>query len=289
MNLSKIKSKKVLLTHADRPNAVIGYETRTIESNPNTPLASEIIVNMSQEGDFAILLRCYNSGAKVSYKINNTVTEFNGDYNDILGNFCRPKHKTEMTLDKCRAWFRKNYHQFGTVANVIQTALNMCRNTEELESTYRNVCTALEYDIKPFATKTSDIEEYNNRTHNAFDNRNDREYYGDGLYKTYNYHGEYEEQPQHERVIRERQLSSYSSKCKETYNIITEKELCTTLGYIQYLDDLELPENIYKCKCGAYTKYRTVDCFFDNNNGIFRTYPDRDVCCPHCGALRLAR
>jgi hypothetical protein len=286
--LIKDLQKKVLLTHADVPEKVIGYEKQLIENG--IPHATEILIILSQEGDFGILTRCYNSGAKILYKVKgcNLIDEYKGEFTADLEQFCRTKHKTEMTLDKVKTWFHKNARQFGPTAIIINTILNLAHSTTELEETYRNICIALGYDPKPFSVKQSDIEEFNTQLGYIKDNRNDREYFGDDVRKTYNWKDEYEEHPIEPTNI-PRKLSSYNSYCKKTYNIISEKELCTVLAYAMYLDNIELPENVYKCECGAYNKYRTADVEWDNNNGRYRTYPDRDVCCPNCGALKPAR
>lgn len=286
--LVKDLGKKVLLTHADVPEKVIGYEKRLIENG--VPNATEVLVVLSQEGDFGVLARCYNTGCKVAYKVKGrkTITEYNGEFTSDLEQFCRIKHKTEMTLDKVKSWFYKNRHQFGDTAIIINTILNLAHSTTDLEETYRNICVALGYDPKPFNIKHSDIDEFNLRLSYTNDNRQDREYIGDGIRKTYNWQGEYEEHII-ESTLRPRQLSSYNSECRKTYNIISEKELCTVLAYATYLDSIELPEDVYKCECNAYNKYRTADVEWDNNNGRWRSYPDRDVCCPNCGRLRPAR
>ena len=285
--LVKDLQKKVLLTHADVPERVMGYEKRLIENG--IPSATEVLVVLSQEGDFSVLARCYNAGCKVYYKVKgcNAITPYTGEFTADLEQFCRVKHKTEMTLNKARAWFKRNSFQFGNTSAIINTVLNLAKSTTDLEETYRNICVALGYDPKQFNIKQSDIEEFNTKLGYIHDNRNDREYAGDGIRKMYNWKGEYEEHPV-EFTTPYRQLTSYNSHCKRTYDIISEKELCTVLAYAKYLDQLELPENVYICKCGAYNKYRTADVEWDDNNGRWRSYPDRDVCCPNCGALRLA-
>ena len=286
--LVKDLQKKVLLTHADVPEKVVGYEKRLIENG--IPSATEVLVVLSQENDFAVLARAYNAGCKVSYKVKgrNTITPYTGEFTPDLEYFCRSKHKTEMTLEKAKTWFSKNSFQFGDTASVIATVLNLAKSTADLEETYKNICVALNYDAKPFNVKQSDIEEFNTHLSYTHDNRTDREYIGDGVRRTYNWRGEYEEYPA-EPTTYKRQLTSYNAHCKRTYNIISERELCTVLAYAEYLDQLELPEDVYLCECGAYNKYRTADVEYDNDRGTWRTYPDRNVCCPHCGALKPMR
>lgn len=280
--------KKVLLTHADVPEKVIGYETKFIELG--YPSEVEVTVNLRYEGDYSILLTLYNRGHKVSYKIAGRpgITEFKGEFLPELEQFCKIKHKTELTLDKVREYFDRVGFKYGDQQDAIQAILDNLKSTEDLETSYRNLCIGLGLDAKPFNISQSDIEEFNTKLGYIKDNRKDREYVGDGLRKFYNWKGEYEEHLL-EPTERTYQLSSYNSYCKRTYSIASPEDVCIVLGYTTMMKYIDLPEDVYTCECGYYAKYRTADVEWDENRGTWRSYPDKDVCCPHCGALRLER
>lgn len=280
--------KKVLLTHADVPEKVIGYETKFIELG--YPSEVEVTVNLRYEGDYGILLALYNRGHKVSYKIAGRpgIIEFKGEFLPELEQFCKTKHKTELTLDKVKEYFDRVGFKYGNQQGTIQTILDKMPNTDELEVTYKNLCMGLGFDPKPFRIKQSDIEDFNSRLGYIKDNRKDRNYVGDDIKRSYNWKGEYEEHLA-EPTEKTYPLSSYNSYCKKTYNIASPEDVCIVLGYTTMMKYIDLPEDVYICECGYYAKYRTADVEWDNNNGRWRSYPDRDVCCPHCGALRLER
>lgn len=286
--LLKNLSKKVLLTHADCPERIIGYDTKFIENG--TPFASEVIVVLAHEGDYATLLRVYNSGCKTYFKVagRESITEYTGEFLPELEQFCRTKHKTEMTLDKAKRWFTKNAFRFEKTANIIDLILNECKDTEELEDVYRNICTALLFDPKTFRLHEDTIDDFNSRTAYTNHDRQDRIYASNDIRASYNWKGEYEEHPVTDTKF-ERNYSSYSSTCKKTYSIISEIELCTILAYAEYIDSFELPEDVYKCECGSYIRYLTANVEWDENQGRFRSYPDVDCCCSHCGNLRITK
>ena len=284
----KTIEKKVLLTKKDRPESIIGYTTHFIENG--IPSATEICVNLKEPGDYAILLRAKNLGCKVTYKVagRKTIAEFTGEFKPELEQFCKVDHRTEMTLDKVKNWFAKNSFKFGDTARIIQTTLNLCKNTEDLEDTYRNLCVGLAYDWKPFRIKQTDIDDFNRQLSYVYDNKEERGYMGEDVRRMYNWKGEYEEHPL-DTYAYTRKISSYNAQRRKSREIATELDICTVLAYAEFMDKLELPENVYVCECGAFVHYRTADVEWDTNRGTLKVYPDVDVYCPHCGALRLER
>ncbi len=281
-------SKKILLTHRDVPTEKhIGYETRYIESG--MPKADEILIILAREGDYGVLMRAKEINAKVTYKVkgSNVISEYTGELTADLEQFCRVKHKTDLTLDKVKAWFDKCGFILGPPQHTVKALLDDEEmTTENLERTYNNICIGLGIDPKPFRKAESNIDTFNTRLAYTHNDRADRQYMGDNVRKLYNWKGEYEEHPIEDTVY-ERKLSSYRAECKKTYNIITPRELCTILAYAPYINYTELPDDVYMCKCGAYVKYRTVQVQQDPNTGYWKTYPDtKDPCCPKCGTLR---
>ena len=296
MTINELKSKqarKVLLTHT--PKKLIGFECVLIKDVNYNDLRSAIcvIVDMETEGDYSVLYKVANRCKETYYRISGrrAVTKFIPDvYNPDLEQFMRNKLKKELTFTDVLKWFNRNKFRYADSAIFIEEFLNAINETHsDLQTEYRNACIAVGYDPKPFTLKETDIDDFNLRLAYVYDDKENMQYAGNTIRGYYNYKDEYceEESPIYTKA--DRRLTSYSSKCRQSYNIASPEDVINVLALLYYLDDEMLAPDVYQCECGHYNRYRTAQVQQDSNTGYWKAYPDTEVCCPCCGELKRNR
>ena len=297
-----IRNKRLLLTH--EPVLANGYTNEIINkfNYRNCKYFYSVTIEMAQENDYRYLWIASQNCKNVFYIIKGHTeqTRYNpNEYYPELEQFMRSKIKADLTLDKTIDWFKKNSNRYNTLENkelseYIALILNKIKTDHlDLYNEYVNLCNAVGYTPKPFTTRTSNIDEFNKKLAWVHDNKEEEHGY-DGSYGgyydnagLYNETG-YAREPQKRA---ERRISSYNSKCKESYNIANPEDVINVIALSYYVQDETEMLNVdtYKCKCGRYLRYRTTQVQQDANTGFWKTYPDTEACCPTCGALKKER
>lgn len=283
------KLNKAILSH--EPVAYRGYTNILITPELNfNDLKSffSVIVDMTQEGDFGILMKVANRCKDVYFKIGNSITFFDKEQRYAeLEQFMRNKMKPELTTAKVIAWFDRNAYRYGEAQDFIKTYLSQIQSTgSDLYFEYCNCCRAVGYDPKPFILRPTDIDTFNSRLAYKYDNDEDMQYAGSQIRGYYNFKGEYCEEEAKPFTKADRKLYAYSAKCKQSYNIASPEDVITVIALMYYVDPTVLAPDTYECECGYYNRYRTAQVAFDSNTGRWLSYPDVEVCCPRCGELK---
>ena len=289
--LMKDNARKVII--AKKPVKLNGYSFVSKDNLDYNALRSciTVIVDMTEIGDYNILCKVANRCKNTFFKINNTITrfEFNKRFNE-LEMYMRNKEKKALILPDVINWFNKNAYKYGEAAIFIENYLNEILKTHsDLQYEYNNACIAVGYDAKPFALKETTIDDFNSRLAYVYDDKENLQYAGSTIRGYYNYRDEYceEESPIYAKA--DRRLSSYNSKCRQSYNIASAEDVINVFALLYYLEPEMLAPDTYQCECGHYNRYRTVQVQQDVNTGYWKSYPDTNVCCPCCGALRKER
>jgi hypothetical protein len=285
------KTNKAIISH--EPVAYKGYTNILITSDLNfNDLRGffSIIVDLTQEGDFSILMKVANRVKDVYFKIGNSITFFDKEQRYAeLEQFMRNKQKPELTTERVVVWFNKNAFRYGEAQDFIKTYLNQIQTTgSDLYFEYCNCCRAVGYDPKPFILRPTDIDTFNSRLTYKYDNDEDK-MYADGTRAYYDYSGNYCEEEARPFTKADRKLYSYNSKCKQSYNIASPEDVINVIALMYYVDPTDLAPDTYECECGYYNRYRTAQVEFDGNTGRWLSYPDTEVCCPCCGRLKRER
>lgn len=289
--LMKENARKVII--AKKPILIKGFDCIPKEEINYNDLrfCKTVIVDMTDIGDYTILCKVANRCKNTLFKINSTITkfDFNKRYND-LEQFMRNKEKKMLTLLDVVNWFNKNAYKYGETAIFIESYLNeIVKSHSDLRYEYISACIAVGYDPKPFVLKETTIDDFNSRLAYVYDDKENMQYADNTIRGYYNYKDEYCEEESQIFTKKDRRLSSYNSKCKRSYNIASPEDVINVFALLYYLDPETIAPDTYKCECGHYNRYRTVQVQQDPNTGYWKSYPDTNVCCPCCGALRKER